>query len=116
MHHQLLIRQTRRTSTISVEGSVDASSAHAFAIVLKRDVRVLADGYERIELDLVDLELDCGSAVAETVNAIRELLETAPVVVYNAPQMLAHTLYKVGLLASERLRVSSPRGDEIPYN
>ena len=109
MHHQLLIRQTRRTSTISVEGSVDASSAHAFAIVLKRDVRVLADGYERIELD-------CGSAVAETVNAIRELLETAPVVVYNAPQMLAHTLYKVGLLASERLRVSSPRGDEIPYN
>jgi anti-anti-sigma regulatory factor len=116
MQPKLLIRRHRSASHITVGGNVDADSAEAFAIVLKHDVRVLADGDERIQLDLSDLELDDGSAVAETVNAIRELLELAPVLVSNAPQMLAHTLYKVGLLEGGRLTLHEPRADEVPYS
>ncbi len=116
MQAQLLIRRFRRDAQISVGGNVDASSAEAFADALKRDVRVLADGDERIELDMCELELDDGSAVAETVNAIRDLLEVAPVVVHNAPHMLAHTLYKTGMLAGERLQLATPRADEAAYS
>jgi hypothetical protein len=116
MHAQLLIRRDRSASHISVGGNVDARSAEAFGSALRHDVRVLSDGEERIQLDLIELELDDGSAVAETVNAIRDLLLTAPVVVRNAPQMLAHTLYKSGMLRDGRLELEDPRGDEAPYS
>ena len=113
MHPQLLvIRRSRHDAQIEVGGNIDATSASFFRSALRHDVRVLADGDERIELDLCDLELDDSSAVVETVNAIRDLLETAPVVVHNAPQMLAHTLYKVGLLTGG-VTLVSPRADEL---
>jgi len=115
MQPQLLIHRHRSASYISVGGNIDAENAEAFAIALKHDVRVLANGDERIQLDLNELELDDGSAVAEAVNAIRDLLKLAPVLVSHAPQMLAHTLYKVGMLEGGRLTLHEPRADEAPY-
>jgi len=95
-----------------VGGSIDATSAEAFAEVLEHDVRALADGDGTIHLELDELELDDGSAVAEAVNALRRLLEHGKVVLHHAPQMLAHTLYKTGMLEGERLRLEAPRVEE----
>ncbi len=97
---------------IQVGGSVDATMANAFAIVLARDVKTLSAGRDTITLDFRELELDDGSAVAETVNALRELLVQASLVVHNAPQMLAHTLYKCGMLEGARLVLKTPRIEE----
>lgn len=112
MHTQLLIRRRTDAVRISVGGSIDAASAEAFAQVLEHDVRALAYGDRTIHLDLDDLELDDGSAVAQAVNALRRLLQHGAVVIHHAPQMLAHTLYKAGLLDDQRLRLETPRVDE----
>ena len=109
---QLLIHQAPLASEIRVGGWIDASVATAFALALTRDVKTLSAGDETINLDFEDLELDDGSAVAEAVNALRELVGGAHVVVHNAPQMLAHTLYKTGMLRSARLELETPRNEE----
>ena len=112
MRTQLLIRRRADAPRITVGGSVDATSARAFATVLELDVAALSVGDGTIHLDLDDLELDDGSAVAEAINALRKLLLKAAVVVHHAPQMLAHTLYKTGMLDSERIRLEAPRVEE----
>jgi anti-anti-sigma regulatory factor len=109
---QLLIRQGSLRAEIHVGGSIDASTANAFAIALARDVKTLARGDASIHLDFDDLELDDGSAIAEAVNALRELSLSAPVVLRNAPHMLAHTLYKIGMLRGTRLALETPRHEE----
>ena len=112
MHTQLLIRRLADASRITVGGNVDKECAQAFAAALERDVPALALGERTIHLDLDDLELDDGSAVAEAVNALRGLLRSATVVVHHAPQMLAHTLYKTGMLDNDRLSLEAPRVEE----
>ncbi len=112
MHTQLLIRRLADASRITVGGSVDKDCAHAFAAVLERDVPLLALGDRTVHLDLDDLELDDGSAVAEAVNAIRGLLRSCAIVVHHAPEMLAHTLYKTGMLEDDRLSLVTPRVEE----
>lgn len=109
---QLSIRQNTLRTEIEVGGSIDASIAAAFALALARDVKTLSVGDTTIHLDFRDLELDDGSAVAEAVNALRELLLGARVVIKNAPQMLAHTLYKTGMLRGTELALASPRDEE----
>lgn len=112
MHTQLLIRRRTDASRITVGGSIDATVAEAFGEVFEHDVRALADGDGIIHLELDELELDDGSAVAEAVNALRRLLTHGPVVLHHAPQMLAHTLYKTGMLQGDRLQLETPRVDE----
>lgn len=112
MHTELLIRRRAGSPRILLEGHVDAASASAFGHAVRQDVAALAAGADPIVLDLNDLELRDGSAVAETVSALRALLSGAGLVLENAPQMLAHTLYKAGLLRSGRLRLESPRDEE----
>lgn len=109
---RVLIHQPEIASEIRVGGSIDESVANAFALALARDVKTLSAGRDTIDLDFEDLELDDGRAVAETVNALRELLEQARVTVHHAPQMLAHTLYKTGMLRGSRLALASPRNEE----
>ena len=61
---------------------------------------VLASACSPVEsLALADLELDSGLAVVEAVNLVTQLRERhGPLVLSEAPQMLAHTLYKIGAL------------------
>ncbi len=81
-------------SCLVLGGSPTAVGASAW-----RDA-VLAKAHALVEvLDLADLELDSGLAVVEGVNLITQLRERhGPLVLQEAPQMLAHTLYKVGAL------------------
>lgn len=63
-------------------------------------------------LDLTDLDLDLGVAVARWVTALRLLRDRhGSVVITGAPQMLAHTLYKVGDLDRGFVLIR-PRVDE----
>ncbi len=61
-------------------------------------------------LDMLDLDLEDGVSVAETVNALRILLARhGTLTIHHAPQMLAHTLYKIGMLEDGRLVLVQPR-------
>jgi hypothetical protein len=66
-------------------------------------------------LDMRDLEVDDGPALARLVSRLRALVEEHGALELHAcPQLLAHTLYKAGLLRSGRIRLISVR-DEEPY-
>lgn len=65
-------------------------------------------------LDLDELELDSGARVAAKVDELRALAAGRRVVLRNCPQMLAHTLYKAGLLRRGDLVLESTREEE-PY-
>ena len=103
---------THHADGIAVGGHIDAGSALAFARSLPLDVAALAEEGETIQLDLHELELEDGTAVAEAVNALRALVKLAPVVLWHAPQMLAHTLYKTNMLSGGRLALELPREEE----
>ncbi len=111
MDADLVIRSDRTSTQIKVGGFVSAATARVFCRVLTQEVRTLAAGVSPIELDFGELELNDGQAVAETVNALRDLSDEQPIVIANAPQMLAHTLYKIGMLTSERLKLITPQVD-----
>jgi hypothetical protein len=68
-----------------------------------------------VRLDLVDEEADDPIALANRIDELRVLLEAGcRVELANCPQMLAHTLYKVGLLRGRRIVIASMRNEE-PY-
>lgn len=97
---------TARVCALHVEGEVHAHEAAAL-----RDALIARPGdatWELLELDLED-----GVAVAELVNAVDALrARGARVELRHAPQMLAHTLYKVGRLGDPGLVLVAPRADE----
>lgn len=66
-------------------------------------------------LDLSELEIDDGPALARLVTRLRALLaEHGELELHGCPQLLAHTLYKTGELRHGRLRLVSVREEE-PY-
>jgi len=66
-------------------------------------------------LDLADVEVDDGPALASLVTRLRRLAdEHGALELHACPQLLAHTLYKAGLLLHGRIRLASVR-DEEPY-
>ncbi len=72
--------------------------------------RVAPAGLDEVGLD--ELDIDDGPALAALVGLLRRWAEPGPLVLDRAPQMLAHTLYKVGALRSGRLVLQAPRMDE----
>lgn len=98
-----------RARRLSVQGVVRAAEAAELARLLAT-APVSGAG---LELDLDELELEDGVAVAEAVNGLRALAARAgPVRVREAPQMLAHTLYKVGALDRAAIQLLSTRAEE----
>ena len=66
---------------------------------------------ERLTLQMLDLDVDGGPACAALVDAVRVLATRTSVVLEDAPQSLAHVLYRVGDLRRIELvrpRVESP--------
>lgn len=69
----------------------------------------------RVDIELADLDSLDGESVAVMVDIVRDhLTRGASVIVHHAPQMLAHTFYKIGLLAESRFQLIDPRVEE-PY-
>lgn len=72
-------------------------------------------GERRTDVDLADVDTDRGRDVGALVDRLRALARPdRPVVVHACPQMLAHTLYKVGDLARGWIVLASVR-DEEPH-
>lgn len=76
-------------------------------------VDVLSQAPESVDtLDLGELDLDDGEAVVEAVNLVTALRDRhGSLLIREAPQMLAHTLYKVGAL-NKGVSLEAPRSDE----
>lgn len=64
-------------------------------------------------LDLGEVEIEDGPALARLVTSLRRRAERGgPIVLTRCPQMLAHTLYKAGVLGAGRIRIESMREEE----
>ena len=96
-----------------VEGQVPPGSGEAFADALRDAARNVMVAWGTLDLDLFDLEIEDGVSMAQTITAIRDIQAWHPrMVLHGAPQMLAHTLYKVGMLEDGALVLREPREDE----
>ena len=76
-----------------------------------------AEPHTAHEIDLSELEFepDEGPEIARRVDRIRALVEAhGRVRVDHCPQMLAHTLYKIGALRDGRIALVDAREEE-PY-
>ncbi|MCE7908405.1 MAG: hypothetical protein DYH02_08580 [Candidatus Omnitrophica bacterium COP1] len=64
-------------------------------------------------LDLAELDFEEGAAVALLVDQIKQYLKRdGRLDLFQAPQVLAHNLYRVGLLTHPRLTLTQTRMDE----
>lgn len=94
--------------TLALAGELGADSAAGLEQWLSKQGGV-------VQLDLSGLELAESLAVVRLVNAIRALAErSSPLCVFAAPHLLAHNLYRCGLLQDGHIVLASPR-EELPY-
>jgi anti-anti-sigma regulatory factor len=108
----LWIRQDE-SHLISIEGELCEENA-AEVDEAFRSVSVASNGTTVLNMSAFDV-MD-GVGVTTVINAIRSLLErTQKIMIIAAPQMLAHNLYRVGMLAANsRIELVDMREDE-PY-
>ena len=97
---------------MTVEGELTAAQAErGWAEII-----TCAAGLQReapLRLDLTHLDLPDGVSVAAGITALRVLLaDHGALTLIGAPQMLAHTLYKIGSLGLAGLRLEDVRADE----
>lgn len=107
---RLAREQAREGTRFTLSGDVDAASA-------EKILRALLDGSgegKAAELHLDEAEITDGPATARMVDAVRLLLARfSRVRLVRAPQALAHTLYRVGMLQpGSRLELIAPREEE----
>ncbi|MBI2131632.1 MAG: hypothetical protein HYT99_02225 [Candidatus Tectomicrobia bacterium] len=107
---RLLREETREGARFTLSGDVDAASAEK---ILRALVEKSGEG-EGAELLLEEAEITGGPATARMVDAVRLLLARfARLRLVRAPQALAHTLYRVGMLRpGSRLELIAPREEE----
>ena len=113
-HPQYELGKSAPGDCFTLTGDLDAEGA---ARVLEA-VEGQALNADLTSLDLEELELIDGAAVARMVDLIRLLLSGSErVQVLKSPQSLAHTLYRVGMLEGDaRLELVEPRQEEGTTN
>ena len=113
-HHGYELRKSASGECFILTGDLDAQGA---ARVLET-MEGQALNADLTSLDLEELELIDGAAVARMVDFIRLLLNASRRVrVFKSPQSLAHTLYRVGMLEGDaRLELIDPRQEEGTTN
>lgn len=113
-HPQYELGKSASGDCIILAGDLDAEGA---ARVLEAMEGQALDA-DLTSLDLEELELIDGAAVARMVDLIRLLLRgSASARVFKSPQSLAHTLYRVGMLEGDsRLELIEPREEEGTTN
>lgn len=97
---------------VQVTGDLDSAECNCLQAFWDCHV---PDDLAKLELDLAELDSMDGESVAVMVNLIRQAVDGgAAVRVVRAPQMLAHTLYKIGMLIPTGVELVEPRVEE-PY-
>jgi hypothetical protein len=97
---------------LTVEGELSAAEAErGWAEITAAAAGLI--GAAPLRLDLTHLDLPSGVSVAAGITALRALLhDHGELTLIGAPQMLAHTLYKIGSLGAAGLRLEDVREDE----
>lgn len=113
-HPQYELGKSASGECFTLTGDLDAEGAGRVLEAMEGEV-LSAD---LTSLDLEELELIDGAAVARMVDFIRLLLSVSKrVEVLKSPQSLAHTLYRVGMLEGDaRLELIDPRQEEGTTN
>ena len=113
-HPQYELRKSTSGAHFTLSGDLDSEGAARVLEAMEGQVL----GADLTSLDLEELELLDGSAVALMVDLIRLLLSGSKrVEVLKSPQSLAHTLYRVGMLQGDaRLELIEPREEEGATN
>jgi hypothetical protein len=78
------------------------------------DAAIAMMSRDRVMLDLAELETGTGVELVAMVDELRARAAGQRLILRNCPQMLAHTLYKAGLLRRGDIVLESVR-DEEPY-
>lgn len=87
---------------IFAEGEVGEHNVDAFC-------QQLRSCFPAVGFNFRDLEIADGVSMAAMITFIREV---SPIEIHYAPQMLAHTLYKIGMLETGNIVLLNPRYDE----
>lgn len=113
-HPKYELGRSASGACFTLSGDLDAEGA-ARVLEAMEGESLYADN---TRLDLEELELLDGAAVARMVDFTRLLLSVAKrVSVIKSPQSLAHTLYRVGMLEGDaRLELIDPRQEEGTAN
>lgn len=94
---------TQKESQLVVIGEVSAENVEEFCCDL------LQKYTSEQSLHLLDFDIVDGVAMARMISTLRTML---PLKIFFAPQMLAHTLYKIGMLSRASVVLINPRYDE----
>lgn len=113
-HPKYELGKSASGACFTLSGDLDAEDAARVLEAMEGEV----SGADLTSLDLEELELLDGTAVARMVNLVRLLLSASKrVEVLKSPQSLAHTLYRVGMLEGDsRLELVDPRQEEGTTN
>jgi len=108
MTRSLTIEVCPNTGNVLVDG--EGAGAHHTELV---DAVLLTASAQASVLDLEGLDLDDGVAAALWHDLVRRVRDHhGQITIAHAPQMLAHSLYKVGDLLDGRVVLLFPRSDE----
>lgn len=108
------VRHEEHDGGVRVRVSGDLDSNQCDCLRAFWDCRI-DESAARVDVDLTDLDAIDGESVAVMVDIVRgHLTRGATVSIRRAPQMLAHTFYKIGLLSEPHFQLIEPRQDE-PY-
>lgn len=107
----LSVEREGETTTVHVEGVLRGDARETFRQQL---ARILSEQDRSLVFELLTFDIDDEIALTAVMNLFRELLDQdRQLTVRHCPQMLAHNLYKAGLLAGERaIRIGSVRKEE----
>jgi len=95
---------------LCVDGTCDSADAETLLAAI---TPLIPSNIDLLELHLYGLDLDSGSATVAWHAVVRQLRDRhGRVILLEAPQMLAHSLYKVGDLSDGRIQLVQPRSDE----
>ena len=77
------------------------------------EMEVMLGTKRDMDLDLVDLEIEEGLSMVRTLHSIRQHLQSGfHLTLRRPPQMIAHNLYRIGLLNHPLLHLESVRMEE----
>lgn len=96
--------------------AIDGELDHRNTLVLHAWCEEISELHEPRMLDLAGLEIHDSEGIGAAVDAVRKLLQHTPALtILHAPHLLAHTLYRIGMLEpGGRLELVEPRQEE-PY-
>jgi anti-anti-sigma regulatory factor len=93
-----------------LEGDLDGSNCNCLRAFW--DCHIPEDA-SQVDVDMLEVDAIDGESIAHLVGIVRtHLASGAAIALRHAPQMLAHTLYKTGMLGNARLELIEPRSDE----